>query len=253
MKLQRKGPGRLCNCSEKGQGPGRLCNCGKKGRDGYETAAKRAGTAVQLRRKGPRWLWNCGEGRDGYETAAKRAGTAMQLRRKGRDGYATAAKRAGTAVQLRRKGPGRPYNCSEKDWDGLQQKKTERLCNCSEKGPRWLCNCGEGRDGYETAAKRAGTAMKLRRKGPGRLCNLQRKRAADGCDKELRHCGEKGRKDALRLADCSVAKGRKGRDGYATFAKNRNRAGTAMKLRRRYNRAGTGCTYQLQERKGPNH
>ena len=94
MKLQRKEPGRLCNCS-------------KKGRDGYETAAKRAGTAVQLRRKGPRWLWNCGEGRDGYETAAKRAGRLSNCSEKGRDRYETAAKRAGTAVQLQQKGPGR--------------------------------------------------------------------------------------------------------------------------------------------------
>ena len=71
MKLQRKGPGRLSNCSE-------------KGRDGYETAAKRAGTAVQLQqragtamklqRKGPGRLWNCSEKcRDAYRLAAKRA------------------------------------------------------------------------------------------------------------------------------------------------------------------------------------
>jgi hypothetical protein len=49
-----------------------------------ENKAKRAGTAIELQRKGPGRLSNCSEkGWDRYETAAKRAGTAVQLQRKG--------------------------------------------------------------------------------------------------------------------------------------------------------------------------
>ena len=80
-----------------------------------ENKAKRAGTAIELQRKGPGRLSNCSEkGRDGYETAAKRAGTAVQLQQ-----------RAGTAMKLQRKGPGRLWNCSEKCRDayGLAAKR----------------------------------------------------------------------------------------------------------------------------------
>ena len=63
MQLRRKGPGRLCNCSE-------------KSRDGYETAGERAGMAMKLQRKGPRTAVQ-------LQRKGPRAGTAMQLQRKG--------------------------------------------------------------------------------------------------------------------------------------------------------------------------
>ena len=124
MKLQRKGPGRLCNC-------------GEKGRDGCGTAAK-AGTAMKLQRKGPGRLWNCSEKcRDAYRLAAKRAAADVIK------SYATAAGRSERPTSFSR------FQCGKKRKTGKLQRfqrikhartrKTRRRYNRAGTGAHIKC------------------------------------------------------------------------------------------------------------------